>query len=187
MTVEQYQFGDREIRVIDLDGEPWWVAADVGAVLDLSNLRSSLALLDEDEKGVHSMDTPGGPQSITVISESGLYSLILRSRKPEAKAFKKWVTSEVLPSIRRTGSYQAPPVSADTSITARLAEIAHREIVVPSSARVLAHQRWSNPKKGMEAFGELCVQLELDFRPLAGLPEIESGSQQGTLESGDGR
>lgn len=62
---------------------------------------SSLAALDEDEKGVHTMDTLGGNQEMTVISEPGLYSLILRSRKPEAKAFKRWVTSEVLPSIRK--------------------------------------------------------------------------------------
>jgi prophage antirepressor-like protein len=71
-------------------------------------MRSSLALLDEDEKGVHSMDTPGGRQNLTIVSESGLYSLILRSRKAEAKQFKRWITREVLPSIRKTGSYSAP-------------------------------------------------------------------------------
>jgi len=77
----------------------------VCAVLGLGNPRSSLALLDDDEKGVHTMDTLGGPQSVAIVSEPGLYSLILRSRRPEAKAFKRWVVHEVLPSIRRTGSY----------------------------------------------------------------------------------
>ena len=80
----------------------WWVAKDVCDVLELSNSRTSLAPLDDDEKDtVHIMDgTPGNPNT-TVVSEPGLYSLILRSRKPEARAFKRWVTHEVLPTIRR--------------------------------------------------------------------------------------
>lgn len=106
-TITPFEFpatGQR-IRAALTDGEAWWVAADVAAVLDLGNPRSSLALLDDDEKGVHTMDTPGGRQNVTTVNESGLYSLILRSRKPEAKAFKRWITHEVLPAIRRTGSY----------------------------------------------------------------------------------
>nr|DAQ10332.1 MAG TPA: KilAC domain protein [Caudoviricetes sp.] len=74
---------------------------------------SSLRLLDEDEKGVHTMHTPSGNQEMTIISEAGLYSLILRSRKPEAKAFKRWVTHEVLPSIRKHGMYATPATIDD--------------------------------------------------------------------------
>ena len=85
----------------DDQGEPWFVAKDVCDILGLGNMHSSLAALDEDERGLHTMDTPSGNQEMTIISEPGLYSLILRSRKPEAKAFKRWVTSEVLPSIRK--------------------------------------------------------------------------------------
>ena len=97
------------IRVMtDEQGAPWFVAKDVCAILELSNPRTSLALLDEEEKGVHSMDTLGGKQELTTINESALYSLILRSRKPEAKAFRRWVTSEVLPSIRKRGGYLTP-------------------------------------------------------------------------------
>ena len=96
------------VRTVMVDGRPWFVAADVCAVLDLGNPRSSLALLDEDERGVYRVDTPGGPQVVTIINEPGLYSLILRSRKPEAKAFKRWIVHEVLPAIRQTGSYGAP-------------------------------------------------------------------------------
>ena len=93
-----------DIRVtIDEYGEPWFTAKDVCNILELSNPRTSLALLDEEEKGVHTMDTPGGKQELTTVNESGLYTLILKSRKPEAKAFKRWVTSEVLPSIRKHG------------------------------------------------------------------------------------
>lgn len=94
-----------QVRVVDVDGEPWFVAKDVCECLELGNPRTSIALLDEDEKGVHTMDTPGGQQEMSIVSEAGLYSLILRSRKPEAKAFKRWITHEVLPSIRRTGQY----------------------------------------------------------------------------------
>lgn len=94
------------IRTIEREGELWWVAADVLTVLDLD--RKALERLDDDEKGVNSIHTLGGQQEMTVISEAGLYSLIMCSRKPEAKAFKRWVTHEVLPSIARTGSYDAP-------------------------------------------------------------------------------
>lgn len=100
---ENSEFG--AVRVVDVNGEPWFVAKDVCECLELGNPRTSIALLDEDEKGVHTMDTPGGQQEMSIVSEAGLYSLILRSRKPEAKAFKRWITHEVLPSIRRTGQY----------------------------------------------------------------------------------
>jgi anti-repressor protein len=100
---EKEEFG--KVRVVGHDGDPWFVAKDVCECLELGNPRSSLALLDEDEKGVHSVDTPGGKQEMTIVSEPGLYSLILRSRKPEAKAFKRWVTHDILPSIRKTGGY----------------------------------------------------------------------------------
>lgn len=95
----------RDLRAVVVDGEPWFVAADVAAILELGNPRPSLALLDDDERGVHTVDTLGGPQSVTIISEPGLYSLILRSRRPEAKQFKRWLVHEVVPAIRKTGSY----------------------------------------------------------------------------------
>lgn len=106
-------FEDRLVRFVMRDGAAWFVAADVCTVLGLANPRTSLALLDADEKGVHSVDTPGGAQSVTVVNEPGLYSLILRSRKPQARAFKRWVTHEVLPAIRRTGGYTLPGTLAD--------------------------------------------------------------------------
>ena len=90
---EHEAFG--QIRVIDRDGEPWFIAVDVCKALELGNSRQAIARLDDDEKGVISIDTPGGPQEMSVINEPGLYSLVLGSRKPEAKAFKRWVTHEV--------------------------------------------------------------------------------------------
>lgn len=92
-------------RVIDRNGEPWFILSEVCKKLDLVQPTSTARTLDDDEKGVLNVHTPGGVQQVTVINESGLYSLILRSRKPEAKVFRKWVTAEVLPSIRKTGGY----------------------------------------------------------------------------------
>lgn len=110
---EHEKFGS--LRVVERKVQPWFVAKDVCDILELGNPRSSLALLDEDEKDVHSMDTLGGKQEMTIISEPGLYSLILRSRKSEAKAFKRWVTHEVIPSIRKTGGIASNFVHGDFS------------------------------------------------------------------------
>lgn len=96
------------VRNVVIKGEPWFVAKDVCDILELTNSRKATAGLDDEEKGVTISDTPGGQQSLTIINESGLYSLIMQSRKPKAKAFKKWVTSEVLPSIRKYGYYISP-------------------------------------------------------------------------------
>ena len=100
-----FSFEGKEVRTIQKDGQPWWVLKDVCEVLEIGNSRDVTARLDEDEKGVDSIDTPGGRQNVTVISESGLYNVILLSRKPEAKQFKRWVTHEVLPQIRQYGAY----------------------------------------------------------------------------------
>lgn len=110
------------VRAMMRDGEPWFVASDVCTALDIGNVSMALSRLDDDEKGISPIDTPGGSQAMAVINESGLYSLILGSRKPEAKQFKKWVTSEVLPSIRKTGGYQQPiPVELSRMEILRLA------------------------------------------------------------------
>jgi prophage antirepressor-like protein len=103
----QYK-GNNVRMVMGEDGAPWWVAKDVCDVLGIGNSSMTLERLDDDEKGVNSIDTLGGPQQCAFVNEPGLYSLILGSRKPEAKEFKRWVTHEVLPSIRKTGGYQKP-------------------------------------------------------------------------------
>ena len=108
-----FHFPTAPLRVVMRDGDPWFVATDVCAALTVANNRDALDRLDDDEKGVASTDTLGGRQEVAVINESGLYSLILGSRKPEAKKIKKWVTAEVLPAIRRTGRYES--AAADNS------------------------------------------------------------------------
>lgn len=100
-----FNYNGNEVRTIEKDGEPWWVLKDVCTVLGISKYRDTAARLDEDERESVRVDTLGGLQEMICVNESGLYSVILRSDKPEAKPFRKWVTSEVLPSIRKTGSY----------------------------------------------------------------------------------
>ena len=104
-----FSYGEQGVRaVVNPDtGELWFVAKDVCDALGISKYRDAIARLDDDEGGLVIVDTPGGKQKMTAVNESGLYALIFRSRKPAARRFRKWVTSEVLPAIRRTGRYEA--------------------------------------------------------------------------------
>jgi len=105
LQIFNYQ-DNREVRVIEQDGEPWFVAKDVCEILGIINHKDAIKVLDEDEKlGVEISDPHGRKQITNVMSESGLYTLIMRSNKPEAKQFRRWVTHEVLPDIRKHGMY----------------------------------------------------------------------------------
>lgn len=114
-TAQVYQFNKKqELRAILIDGEPWFVAADLCAALGISNNRDAVAKLDSDEKGVGLIDTPGGAQEMLVVNESGMNAIILRCRdamKPgtPAHSYRKWVTAEVLPAIRKYGMYLHAP------------------------------------------------------------------------------
>lgn len=110
-TEQVFSYELREVRVIIIEREPWFIAKDVCEVLEINNSRKAISRLDDDEKGVTISDTLGGKQELSIINEAGLYSLILTSRKPEAKAFKRWITHEVLPSIRQHGQYILPAQS----------------------------------------------------------------------------
>ena len=145
-----FNFVTHSVRVVMREDEPWFVAVDVCRVLEYVNVPQAVGKLDDDEKGIYSIDTLGGQQEMLIINESGLYSLILTSRKPEAKKFKKWVTSEVLPAIRKTGRYEAPapiPVRkpirsrADLSFTALDAQGRLQNWVVPHVPHV-PHDNW---------------------------------------------
>jgi prophage antirepressor-like protein len=103
-----FEFEKNEVRTIIKDNEPWFVAKDVCDILGIKNSRDSLKNLDDDEKGVDFTDTLGGKQEVNTVNESGLYNLIFKSNKEGAKKFKRWVTHEVLPSIRKTGGYSLP-------------------------------------------------------------------------------
>lgn len=113
-----FQFESSEVRIIPGES-PLFIAADLAKILGYRDARDALRCVEEDEKGTQIVRTPGGDQEMSVVTESGLYALILRSRRAEAIKFRKWVTSEVLPSIRRTGSYS---VAADARIPKSLTE-----------------------------------------------------------------
>lgn len=101
---ENPEFGS--IRTVELDGEPWLVGKDVATALGYKNPQEAIRThVDDEDKGVSEILTPGGKQSVPIINESGLYSLVLSSKLPTARKFRRWVTSEVLPSIRKTGGY----------------------------------------------------------------------------------
>lgn len=108
-TLQVFNFEQKDVRVVMKDGEPWWVAKDVCEVLEIQNARDAVSALDDDERNtVGISDGNRGNPNMNVISESGLYTLVMRSNKPEAKRFRKWVTSEVLPTIRKHGAYMTP-------------------------------------------------------------------------------
>lgn len=110
--IDNFEYFDKKVRVIYKDDEIWFVAIDIGIILELSDTRKSVQLLDEDDRNIIPViDNLGRSQSTYIINESGLYQLIFQSRKPEAKKFKRWVTKEVLPTIRKTGEYKLPNIN----------------------------------------------------------------------------
>ena len=122
------QFGT--VRAVEIQGEPWLVGKDVAESLGYTATEKAIRThVDGDDKGVTEMDTPGGKQKVVIINESGLYSLVFGSKLPEAKKFKHWVTSEVLPSIRRDGGYMhTSPDMTDEEIMARAILLGQKKI-----------------------------------------------------------
>ena len=103
-NIQKFAFQNNDVRIVEVNNELWFVAMDVCKILEIKNPTMSLKSLDEDE--LTKLNLGGQIGMVNIVSESGLYALILRSRKPQAKTFRKWVTSEVLPSIRKTGKYE---------------------------------------------------------------------------------
>lgn len=107
--ITRFEFGSQELRTVTgEDGEPWFVASDVAGILGYRDAGNLTRMIDEDDKGTHNLSTPGGKQTATTISEAGIYAAILKSRVPNAQPFRRWVTHEVLPAIRKTGMYATP-------------------------------------------------------------------------------
>jgi hypothetical protein len=125
----EHCFEGHAVRSVVKDGQPWFVAADVCAVLEHTTPSVALRRLDADEKGMTIVHTLGGPQELAIISEGGFYALVLTSRKPRAKTFARWVRGTVLPSLRRTASGEAIPEGKN---------VAHIALEVPGRYRVSA-------------------------------------------------
>lgn len=152
-TIQAFAFDSHAVRVVEIDGQPWFVAKDVCACLEIDNHRNVVARLDEDEKGVQTLDTLGGAQEMAVINESGLYATILRSQGAmtpgtPAHTFRKWVTAEVLPAIRRTGGYSAPGLGQgmDAKLDRLLDGLGQVIAALPRVLDVMEHMLHAMPK-----------------------------------------
>lgn len=165
-AVERFNFEGAEVRALVIESEPWWVAVDVCSALGLSDARKSIGLLDEDERNtVPVIDALGRQQQTFIINESGLYSMILRSRKPQAKQFKRWITHDVLPQIRKHGRYEAtPPPAEPKEITAAAGPVPYRE-----QAEILSILRPVLPEAYVTATGKVIMARVMGDRP-----ELES-------------
>ena len=126
-NIQVFEYQNNKVRTVDVDGEAWFVLKDVCEVLHLRTTAKVAERLDDDEKGMNQIHTPGGTQNVTVVNESGLYHVILRSDKPEAAPFRRWVTNDVLPAIRKTGSYNAPQLTRSQLLATALIA-AHEEL-----------------------------------------------------------
>lgn len=158
LNITPFAFGDNLVRsMTDENGNPWFVAKDVAVVLDIQNIRQNLSELDDDEKGVCTTYTPGGAQELKTVSESGLYALVFRSRKPEAKAFSKWVRSEVLPALRKTGNYVTPGAVEMLSASPDVDELRNEEST--DATRRLAENFPSLSQRFINRACELAIQI----------------------------
>lgn len=143
-----YNFESHTIRTLAINNEPWFIAKDVCDAIGIDNNRKALLALDEDEKGVTLSNTLGGKQEMNIISESGMYTLILRCRDAVKKGsvphrFRKWVTSEVLPQIRKTGSYSKTTVDQRTGLRNAVNMLVSKKGLIYSDAYHLIHQRFN--------------------------------------------
>lgn len=143
-----FNFESKSIRTLAINNEPWFVAKDLCNAINISNYRDAIERLDDDEKGVALTDTLGGKQEMAVVSESGMYTLILRCRDAVKKGsvphrFRKWVTSEVLPQIRKTGSYSKTTVDQRTGLRNAVNMLVSKKGLIYSDAYHLIHQRFN--------------------------------------------
>ena len=172
-SVQSFNFNQNQIQVINKDGEAWFIASEVAAMLGYRDSYNMTRILDNDEKGTHNVSTLGGNQDVSVINESGFYHAAFKSRKPEVKPFRKWVTSEVLPTIRKTGGYQiGQKTTADdrTGLRQAVAALVGRKGIDYSSAYSMIHQRFN-----VEAIEDI---------PAEKLPEAVAYAHALTLHTG---
>lgn len=176
--LQTFSYNNTPIRTVEKNGEPWWVLKDVCDVLDISDTNRTAERLDEDELTRVKLVSGGQNREMYIINESGLYNVILRSDKPQAKPFRKWVTSEVLPSIRKTGAYTAPTaqtLAADKRASAML---------INAKARVAASLRQLYDRAGVKP--EYQAMAMSDFFADDGiiLPRIALQSTKVTYDKG---
>lgn len=165
-----FGFEDELVRVVNKDGDPWFVGVDVCRCLDIKEAHRSLDALTEDEKDRHTMTTPGGAQSMTIVSEAGLFRLVFNSRKPIAEKFKRWLAHEVLPALRKTGRYELPSAyKPDEGLLAEIAQWRERALADPRFAleKVRTAQR---------LYGKARARLVWELLGLLKVPELAEPS-----------
>lgn len=187
LTVFNYQ--DREVRTVMQNGEPWWIVNDVCEILEISNPRDALNRLEEDEVGsTDTIDSMGRKQTVNTVNEPGLYSLILASRKPEAKPFKRWITHEVIPSIRKNGYYIAPKAQREIKekFSAELREVHNifktskalaKALGLDSSQQILTANRLTKEATGFDAVEKFNVLLPAPVNAARMLSATEVGRE----------
>ncbi|MEG1562562.1 MAG: Bro-N domain-containing protein [Bacteroides sp.] len=180
--MQVFNYGEQSVRTLLIDEDPWWVLRDVCRVLGIKRTDSTARKLDDDEKGTHPVSTLRGEQNMLVVNESGLYSVILRSDKPEAKAFKRWVTHEVLPAIRKTGSYSMLEVEREPSVETGLQRAGliiraaeHRAVPQSEQLRLLDMAIRDLTGKGLD----LTPNVDTRSLPLMELPEVTGVLKKG--------
>lgn len=151
-AVELFAYDTAQIRVVIIAGEPWFILADLCRALGIGNVGNVANRLADEDKGVHQADTPGGRQTFTVVSEAGMYEVVIRSDKPEAVKFRRWITSEVLPSIRRTGQYGQPEIDLSDPIAAiEAANFRSQQAIEIAKSERAARIEAENHAKALEA------------------------------------
>lgn len=168
--IQVFNFEQNEVRTLQVNNQPYFVLADVCRVLEIKNQTDVSRRLDTDEKGVDLIYTPGGKQKMTIITESGLYAVILRSDKPQAKQFRKWITAEVLPTLRKTGTYSVKKTEEDK---ARMLATREENIKV-RKAQLLFRV---SEKCGVESYKQVLhshITLMLTGQELLPLPKAEN-------------
>lgn len=168
-----------QVRTVEIDGEPWFVGKDVAEALGYKEAAKAVReRVDAEDKGVSKMDTPGGKQEVTIINESGLYSLILSSKLPGAKEFKRWITHDVIPSIRKTGGYTLKPKPM-TEYQQMMADTRRRNARV-QSARILTQLAKQYKGSTYEQVLNAHATKELTGEFLLPLPALEEKTYSAT-------
>lgn len=176
-TITPLVFEEQMVRTVMIDGEPWFTGKDVCSVLGIKDHNQALDRLDDDERGGYTVPTPQGRQEMIVISEAGVFRLIFTSRKPEAERFKRWLSHDVLPSLRRTGSYTVPGREDDADLTdelpARRASGDHVAELTAKTAAVREARILMGRAFAARVWRELDMPAAGDMRvPLAAVPPL---------------
>lgn len=155
-----FRFDGADVRTVVIDGEPWFVLSDLCALLGVGNARDVATRLAPDQKGVGQIDTLGGRQNMTVVNESGMYEVVIRSDKPDAVRVRRWITNDVLPAIRRTGAYSTTPALSEDEIVHQALAITSRRVQVLEARvtelePVAAHAETFRQADGLRTVGDV--------------------------------